>query len=50
MDFEIVITDVKMVPLEVLNCYEFSECFCELAKYDFPNSVKYIRLVKNIGL
>ena len=44
------ITDVKMVPIAALNCYGFSECFCKLVKSDFPNSGKYMGLVKNIGL
>jgi len=44
------IGSVKMVPLELLSEYGFSERFCELAAADFPESGTYQGVVANIGL
>ncbi|MGE5605088.1 MAG: NUDIX domain-containing protein [Bacteroidota bacterium] len=44
------ITDLKMVPIEELSQYGFSERFCYLIKNNFPDSGNYMGSIKNIGL
>ena len=44
------ITELKMVPIEELSQYGFSERFCNLVKNNFPDNGNYMGLIKNIGL
>ena len=44
------ITELKMVPLDELGQYGFSQKFCDLVKGGFPDSGNYMGLIKNIGL
>jgi len=44
------IHSVKLVPIEELQNYGFSERFCQLAKKNFPNAGTYQGEIKNIGL
>ncbi|MFX0062090.1 MAG: NUDIX hydrolase [Candidatus Hermodarchaeota archaeon] len=44
------IKSVRMVPLQLLKNYGFSERFCELIKDGFPGSGTYQGSVTNIGL
>lgn len=44
------IHDARMVPLEELCLYGFSECFMNLAMNEFPDAGSYKRHKRNIGL
>lgn len=44
------ITELKMVPLDELDQYGFSEKFYDLVKDGFPDNGNYMGLIKNIGL